>query len=93
MKKLKIVFLGITILTGLILLSGCRTDVNDVNGNPEDYRFIKIYENGCSALITEADKFDSLEKAKKELENYDDDFNGAIYRVKETTMREIQKAE
>lgn len=46
MKKLKIVLLGITILTGLILLSGCRTDVNDVNGNSEDYRFIKIYDNG-----------------------------------------------
>lgn len=43
MKKLKIVFLGITILTGLILLSGCGTDVN---GNSEDYRFIKIYDNG-----------------------------------------------
>ena len=31
------------ILTGLILLSGCGTDINN---NPEDYRFIKIYENG-----------------------------------------------
>lgn len=49
--------------------------------------------DGCSALITEADKFDSLEKAKKKLENYDDDFNGAIYRVFERTLREIQKAE
>lgn len=46
MKKVKIVLLGIMILTGLILLSGCRTDVNDVNGNSENYRFINIYQNG-----------------------------------------------
>lgn len=58
-----------------------------------DLDSLSYMRNGCSALITEADKFDSLEKAKKELENYDDDFNGAIYRVFERTLREIQKAE
>lgn len=58
-----------------------------------DLDSLSYMRDGCSALITEADKFDSLEKAKKELENYDDDFNGAIYRVVERTLREIQKAE
>lgn len=59
-----------------------------------DLDSLSYMRNGCSALITEADKFDSLETAKKELkENYDDDFNGAIYRVFERTLREIQKAE
>lgn len=59
-----------------------------------DLDSLSYMRNGCSALITEADKFDSLEIAQKELkENYDDDFNGAIYRIKETTMREIQKVE
>ena len=59
-----------------------------------DLDSLSYMKNGCSALITEADKFDSLDIAQKELkENYDDDFNGAIYRVKEIIMREIQKAE
>lgn len=59
-----------------------------------DLDSLSYMRNGCSALITEADKFDSLDIAQKELkENYDDDFNGAIYKVKETTMREIQKVE
>lgn len=48
MKRFKIVLLGITILTGLILLSGCRTDIND---NSEDYRFIKIYEKGSVKIF------------------------------------------
>lgn len=42
MKKLKIVLLGIMILGGLSLLTGCTTAINE----PENYRFIKIYENG-----------------------------------------------
>lgn len=42
MKKLKIVLLGIAILGGLVLLTGCSTDINE----PENYRFINIYQNG-----------------------------------------------
>lgn len=42
MKKLKIVLLGIAILGGLVLLTGCSTAINE----PENYRFINIYQNG-----------------------------------------------
>lgn len=58
-----------------------------------DLDSLSYMRNGCSEEITNADKFDSLEIAQKELANYDDDFNGAIYRVFERTLREIQKAE
>ena len=41
MKKIKIVLLGIIILGGCLLLTGCSTAINE----PENYRFIKIYDN------------------------------------------------
>ena len=46
---------------------------------------------GHSVKLDEADKFETLETAKEELEEYDEDFNGAIYKVKEFKTIELKK--
>ena len=48
-------------------------------------------KGGSGVNIKVADKFKTLAEAKKELEDYDDDFNGAIYEVTETIIRDINK--
>lgn len=65
--------------------------------NREYYVIVDLYnltymQNGNPAKIEEADKFETLEEAKKELKTYDEDFNGAIYIVKEYINRQIRKA-
>lgn len=46
---------------------------------------------GNPAKLSEADKFKTLKDAEKELKDYDDDFNGAIYKVNEYTRIELEK--
>ena len=50
-------------------------------------------KNGDSANIDEADKFKTIEDAKEELKDYDEDFNGAIYRVIEYKSIYLEKVE
>lgn len=50
-------------------------------------------QNGDPAKIEEADKFETLEEVKKELKNYDEDFYGAIYKVKQYTSINLKKVE
>ena len=52
----------------------------------EYYVIIDLYnltymKNGDSVNIDEADKFRTIEDAKRELKDYDEDFSGAIYKV------------
>lgn len=46
---------------------------------------------GNSVKLDEADKYETLEVAKEDLANYDEDFNGAIYKVKEFKTIELKK--
>lgn len=46
---------------------------------------------GDGVKLDEADKFETLEKAKEELEEYDEDSNVAIYKVKEFKTIELKK--
>lgn len=39
------------------------------------------YDGDDKLNIEDAEQFDTLEKAKEALSNYDDDFRGAIYKV------------
>lgn len=50
-------------------------------------------KNGQIAKLSEADKFETLEEAQEELEEYDDNFNGAIYKVTELIRVELMKVE
>ena len=50
-------------------------------------------QNGNPAKIEEADKFETLKEVKKELKNYDEDFYGAIYKVKQYTSINLKKVE
>lgn len=50
-------------------------------------------KNGDSANINEADKFKTIEEAKKELKYYDEDFNGAIYKFIEYKSINLEKVE
>ena len=50
-------------------------------------------KNGESSNINEADKFETIEEAKEDLKNYDEDFNGAIYKVIEYKSIELKKVE
>lgn len=64
----------------------------------EYYVIVDLYnlnymQNGNPAKIDDADKFETLEQAKKELKNYDEDFNGAIYKVKEYRTINLEKME
>ena len=66
--------------------------------NKEYYVIVDLYDltymkNGDPAKIDDADKFETLEQAKKELKNYDEDFNGAIYKVKEYRSINLEKVE
>lgn len=48
---------------------------------------------GDAVSLKDADKFKTFEEAKKELEKYDDDFNGAIYKVTEYIRIDLEKVE
>lgn len=66
--------------------------------NKEYYVIVDLYnltymKNGESAKIDEADKFETLKEAKKELKTYDEDFKGAIYKIKECRRIELEKME
>lgn len=66
--------------------------------NKEYYVIVDLYnlnymQSGNPAKINDADKFETLEQAKEELKNYDEDFNGAIYKVKEYRKINLEKIE
>lgn len=50
-------------------------------------------KNGDSVNIDEADKFRTIEDAKRELKDYDEDFSGAIYKVIEYKSINLEKVE
>lgn len=59
-----------------------------------DKRNLNFMNNGMPAIIDGADKFDSYESAKKELiDNYDEDFEGVIYKVTEKIFRDFELIE
>jgi len=59
-----------------------------------DKRNLNFMNNGMPASIDGADKFDSYESAKKELiDNYDEDFEGVIYKVTEKIFRDFELIE
>ncbi len=55
-----------------------------------DLENLEYMKNGTPVKILYADKFKTYEEAKKEIDEYDKDFNGAIYKVKETISRTIK---
>ena len=55
-----------------------------------DLENLTYMQNGNPCKIKEADKFETYEDAKKELNQYDKDANCAIYKVKETITRTIK---
>ena len=57
-----------------------------------DLENLKYMKDGEGVNLKEANKFDTLKEAENEIDKYDDDFNGAIYRVKEYTTIELEKA-
>lgn len=64
----------------------------------EYYVIVDLYnltymQNGNPVQIEEADKFETVTEAKEELKNYDEDFNGAIYKVKEYRSINLEKVE
>lgn len=64
----------------------------------EYYVIVDLYnltymKNGESASMNEADKFKTIEGAKEELKDYDEDFRGAIYKVKEYKSIKLEKVE
>lgn len=55
---------------------------------------LSFMNNGMSASIDGADKFNSYESAKEELmDNYDEDFEGVIYKVTEKIFRDFELIE
>lgn len=59
-----------------------------------DKRHLSFMNNGMPANIDGADKFNSYESAKKELtDNYDEDFEGVIYKVTEKIFRDFELIE
>lgn len=55
---------------------------------------LSFMNNGMPASIDGADKFNSYESAKKELtDNYDEDFEGVIYKVTEKIFRDFELIE
>ena len=55
-----------------------------------DLETLEYMRQGCPEKIINADKFDTYEEARKELNTYEKDFNGAIYKIEETTYRKIK---
>lgn len=56
-----------------------------------DLENLTFMTNGESTNLKGADKFNTLEEIENELKTYDDDFNGAIYKVKEVKEIKIKK--
>lgn len=48
---------------------------------------------GEDVYLNEADKFETIKEAKEELKDYDEDFNGAIYKVIEYKSIKLEKVE
>lgn len=59
-----------------------------------DKKNLSFMNDGMIASIDDADKFNSYESAKEELtNNYDEDFEGAIYKVTEKIFRDFELIE
>lgn len=59
-----------------------------------DKRHLCFMNDGMSASIDGADKFNSYESAKEELmDNYDEDFEGVVYKVTEQIFRNFELVE
>ncbi len=55
---------------------------------------LSFMNNGMSTSLDGAEKFESYKLAKEELiDNYDDDFEGVIYKVTEKTFRDFELIE
>jgi len=52
---------------------------------------LQYQKNGDGVNLREADKFDTYEEAVRELSNYDDEFDGSVYKVKEHRDFTIKK--
>lgn len=48
--------------------------------------------DGSPVKLKDADKFETLEEAQKDLAKYDEDFDGEIYKIEETVYRTIKRA-
>lgn len=58
-----------------------------------DLYSLKYQQSGTGTKLDEADKFETLEEAQEELKTYDNDFNGAIYKVTEYLEISLKKVE
>ena len=54
---------------------------------------LNFMNNGTIVEIENAEKFKSYESAAEELKNYDEDFEGAIYKVTEKMFRDFELVE
>ncbi len=52
---------------------------------------LEYQQDGNGVKLREADKFDTYEEALQDLSEYDNDFDGAIYKVKEHREYTIEK--
>ena len=57
-----------------------------------DLDTLQYQKEGEGVNLREADKFYTFEEAKENLSNYDENFNGSIYKVKEHRKITIEKA-
>ena len=56
-----------------------------------DLETLQYQKNGNGVNLVEADKFDTYEEALQELSNYDDEFEGSVYKVTEYRDFTIKK--
>ena len=70
-----------------------KSKVIERSGKKNKGKEEKMKTNGESANINEADKYETIEDAKKELKDYDEDFSGAIYKVIEYKSINLEKVE
>lgn len=56
-----------------------------------DLSNLAYMNDGSPVNLKDADKFETLEEAIKDLAKYDEDFDGEIYRIEETVYRTIKK--
>ena len=64
----------------------------------EYFVIVNLYDlayqkNGSAATLKEADKFETLEKAKKWISNFDEDVDLRIYKITETKHIYVEKVE
>lgn len=58
-----------------------------------DLEELTYQKKGNGTNLENADKFETLEQAKEELTNYDEDFKGAIYKVEQFIESKIKKVD